>query len=158
VTVTSFHAQKVKVGTGRHVKRALGLSVGFSGSLDARAAENLAAYTVFAGKIPKGHKGAQPVYTRLVPLSQALYFDAAHTVVLLPRGKHTLPRLEQLHVNVSVLTDPMGRPINDGKDFTATVTHTGLVVSAASLPTAAAVDAPFAAGTVPSRLRSGESA
>jgi hypothetical protein len=31
---------------------------------------------------------------------------------------------------VSILTDPMKRPINNGKNFKATVTNTGLVVSA----------------------------
>jgi hypothetical protein len=51
-------------------------------------------------------------------------------VALLPRGKHTLPKLEQLQVNVSILTDPMGRPINNGKNFMATVTSAGLTISA----------------------------
>ena len=74
-------------------------------------------------------------------------------MVLLPRGKHTLPKLEQLQVNVSVLTDPMGRPINNGKNFNATVTNTGLVISRrgarqAAAPTAAAVDALFEQGWV----------
>jgi hypothetical protein len=50
-------------------------------------------------------------------------------VAILPRGKAKLPKLEKLQINVSILTDPMGRPINNGKNFTATVTNTGLVIS-----------------------------
>jgi hypothetical protein len=96
---------------------------------------------------------SQVLYNGLVPLTQAIYFPASNTVALLPRGKHTLPKLEQLHVNVSVLTDPMGRPINNGKNFTATVTNAGLVIStdqvtaaAAETPSAAALDALFERG------------
>jgi hypothetical protein len=49
-------------------------------------------------------------------------------------------------VNVSIVTDPMGRPINNGKNFTATVSNTGFIVStdrvtAAGAPSAAVVDA-----------------
>jgi hypothetical protein len=47
---------------------------------------------------------------------------------------------------VPILTDPTGRLINNGKNFTATVTNTGFIVSADRLagsepPKAAAVDA-----------------
>jgi hypothetical protein len=154
VTITSFGVEKVKVGHGKHTKRALALGVGFSGALSATAAQNLVAYTVFSGKVKKVHKVSQVLYNGLVPLSQAIYFPASDTLALLPkRGVHKLPKLEQLHVNVSILTDPMGRPINNGKNFTATVTSTGLVVSAdritaaaAATPSAAIVDALFEQG------------
>jgi hypothetical protein len=116
VTITSFGVEKVKVGTGRHAKRAPGLGIGFSGALSATAAQDLAAYTVLSGKVKKVHKMSQVLYNGPVPLSQAIYFPASVTVALVPRGKHTLPKLEQLHVNVSNLTDPMGRPINNGKN------------------------------------------
>jgi hypothetical protein len=149
VTITSFGVEKVKVGTGRHARSALALGVGFSGPLSSTAAQNLAAYTVFSGKVKKGHRMSQVLYNGFVPLSQAIYFSASNTVALLPRGKHTLPRLEQLQVNVSILTDPMGRPINNGKNFTATVTSAGLVVSSSSVK-AAAIDALFERGLVPS--------
>jgi hypothetical protein len=91
---------------------------------------------------------SQVLYNGLVPLTQAIYFAASDTVALIPRGKHTLPKLEQLHVNVSILTDPMGRPINNGKNFTATVSSAGLIVSAdrttaADALSAAAIDAVF---------------
>ena len=45
-----------------------------------------------------------------------------------------MPKLEQLHVNVSIVTDPMGRPINNGQNFTATVTNTGLILSTGRRP------------------------
>src|SRR5262249_2386592 len=123
--------------------------VGFSGDLDTTAAQNLAAYTVFSGKAKKVQKVPQVIYNKLVPLTQAIYFSASDTVVLLPRGKPKLPKLEQLQVNVSILTDPQHRPINNGKNFKATVTNTGLVISAAGGPLrAAAVDALFEKGDV----------
>ena len=132
-------------------KKALVLFVDFSGALTTTAAQNLAAYTVFSGKIKKVHKVSEVIYNKLVPLTQAIYNSSADSVILLPRGKHKLPKLEQLQVNVSVLTDPMGRPINNGKNFNATVTNTGLVIStrgaaATASPTAAAVDALFEQG------------
>jgi hypothetical protein len=141
VRLTSFGVEKVKIGTGRHAKRALALGIGFSGPLSSTAAQNLAAYTVFSGKVKKAHKTSQVLYNGLVPLSQAIYFSASNTVALLPRGKHTLPKLEQLQVNVSVLTDPAGRPINNGNNFTATVTNAGLVVSNAGAAPAERVEA-----------------
>jgi hypothetical protein len=156
VTVTSFRVQKVKVGTGRHARRALVLAVGFSGPLDSAAAQKLTAYMVFSGKIKKVHKVSQVIYNKFVPLSQAIYFSASNIVALLPRGLHSLPKLEQLRVNVSVLTDPMGRPINNGKNFTATVTNTGLIISprlrtaaATASPAASAVDVLFERGLAP---------
>ena len=91
-----------------------------------------------------------------MPLTEAIYNASADSVILVPRGKHTLPKLEQLQVNVSVLTDPMGRPINNGKNFSATVTNTGLVISpsvraaAIAVPSASAVDALFEQGLVAS--------
>jgi hypothetical protein len=148
VTITSFGVERVQISKKPHAPKALALGLGFSGALSSTAAQNLAAYTVFSGKVKKVHKMSQVLYNGFVPLTQAIYFSASDTVALIPRGKHTLPKLEQLHVNVSVLTDPMGRPINNGKNFTATVTSAGLIVSADKLagspsepPTAAAIDA-----------------
>jgi hypothetical protein len=146
--VTAFQVAKVVRGHGRHTQRALALAVSFDGPLDATAAQNLSAYTVYSGKVKKVHKVSQVVYSSLVRLSGAMYIAGSEFVVLFPRGLHTLPKLEQLHVNVSILTDPQGREINNGKNFTATVTNAGLVVSADRV--AAAVDALFERGIVPS--------
>jgi hypothetical protein len=129
VTITSLQVTKVKISAKHHAKKALVLAVGFSGALDATAAQTLAAYTVFSGKIKKIHKIPQVIFNKLVPLTQAMYISASDSVVLLPRGKRKLSKFEQLQVNVSVLTDPMGQPINDGRNFTATLTRTGLVLS-----------------------------
>jgi hypothetical protein len=136
----------VQIKKGRHAPKALALGIGFSGALDPTAAQDLSAYMVFSGKAKKGFKTSQVIYHKFVPLSQAVYFPASDTLALLPRGLHKLPKLEQLHVNVSILTDPMGRPINNGKNFTATVTNAGLVVSADRIansepPGTAAIDA-----------------
>ena len=140
VTITSLQVEKVNLGTRHHVKKALVLVVQFSGALGTTAAQNLAAYTDFSGKIKKVHKVSQVIYNKLVPLTQAIYNSSGDSVILVPRGKPTLPKLEQLQVNVSLLTDPLGRPINDGTNFKATVTNTGLVISSSLSP--AAIDAP----------------
>ncbi len=85
---------------------------------------------VFSGKIKKVHKVSQVLYNKSrAPDSGDLLRLGQTRVVLVPKGKHALPKLEQLQVNVSVLTDPMGRPINNGKNFNATITNTGLVIT-----------------------------
>jgi hypothetical protein len=144
--------KKVKVGKSPRAPKALALDVMFSGALDAKAAQNLGAYTAFSGKVKKVHKVAQVTYNKFVPLTQAIYFPAVTSVVLLPRGKHKLSKLEQLQVNVSILTAPTGRPINNGKNFKAAVTNTGFIVTtigstpASAAPAAASIDALFARG------------
>ena len=149
MTITSFGVEKVKVGTGRHVKRALALGIGFRGPLSSTAAQNLAAYMAFSGTVRRVRKVVQVLYNKPVPLRQAIYFPANNTVALLPTKRvRALPKLQQLRVNVSILTDPLGRPINNGKNFTATATNRGPVVTSARFsgsesPAAAAVDALF---------------
>ena len=144
MTITSFAVEKVHIGRKAHRQRALVLFVQFSGALSTTAAQNLAAYTAFSGKIKKVHKVSQVIFNKFVPLVQAIYDSGVNSVILLPRGKHKLPKLEQLQVNVSVLTDPMGRPINNGKNFAATITNTGLVIS--ERVHAAAIDALYEQG------------
>ncbi len=155
VTITALRVEKLKLGRKGHKHAVLVLFVQFSGALDATAAQNLADYTVFSGTKKKVHKVSRIIYNKLVPLTQAIYNSSSDSVTLLPRGKHKLPKFEQLSVNVSLLTDPLGRPINNGKDFTATVANKGLVIStsgsasAIEAPTAAAVDTLFEHGLVP---------
>jgi len=156
VTVTNLAVQKVKIATKHKAQKALVLFVQFSGALSTAAAQNLAAYTALSGKIKKVHKVSEVIYNKVVPLTQAIYNSSADTVILLPRGKSKLPKLEQLQLNVSVLTDPMGRPINNGKNFNATITNSGFIVSerrtaaaiAPPTPTPAAIDALFERGLV----------
>jgi hypothetical protein len=145
VTVTSVGVQKVVLGTGHHKKRYLVLAVGYSGGLAPAGAQNPTAYTLHAGQITVVHRVSQVTYTTPVPLVQAFYSPVTNIVALVPQGNRKLPRLEQLHVNVSIVTDPMGRPINNGKNLTATVGNTGLVISTDRIaetdrPAAAAVD------------------
>jgi hypothetical protein len=83
-------------------------------------------------------KVSQVLYNKLMPLSQAIYYPSMNFVALVPKGLHKLPKLEQLHVDVSILTDPMGGELNNGKNFTATVTSAGLVVSPDRITTAVA--------------------
>ncbi len=133
VTITAFQVRKVQLGKKGHKSKTFALFVQFSGALDTSAAQNVAAYTVFSGKINKVHKVPRIVYNKRVPLSQAVYISSTNSVILFPRGKHILPKFEQLQVNVSLLTDPEGRPINNGKNFTASVARKGLVVSTSAV-------------------------
>ena len=121
VTITSLKVEKVKIGTKRHAPKAWVLFVQFSGALGTTAAENVAAYTDFSGKIRKVHKVSRIIYNKFVPLTQAIYNSSGDSVILVPKGKQKLSKFEQLQVNVSLLTDPLGRPINNGKNFSATV-------------------------------------
>ena len=152
VTIMSLRVEKVSLGSGQHLKKALVLVVQFSGALGTTAAQNLAAYTALSGKFKKVHKAFQVVYNKLLPLTQAIYDSSADSVTLIPRGKSSLPKLERLQVNVSLLTDPLGRPINNGNNFNATVSNKGLVISSSlsaegsQSPAPAAVDALFARG------------
>jgi hypothetical protein len=152
VTVTFVGVEKVVLGTGRHTKQYPVLGVGYSGGLDPTAAQNLAAYTVISGKVENVHKVSEVVYNKPVPLTQAIYYPSMNFVALVPNGQRKLPKFEQLHVNVSLVTDPQGRPINDGQNLTATATPTGLAlftqVKAAAIerPAPGSVDALFEQG------------
>ena len=121
VTITSLKVEKVKIGTELHAPKAWVFFVQFSGALGSTAAENVAAYTDFSGKISKVHKVSRIIYNKFVPLTQAIYNSAGDSLILVPKGKQKLPKFEQLQVNGSLLTDPLGRPINNGKNFSATV-------------------------------------
>ncbi len=126
VTITSFRVEKVKIGVEPQGNKTPALVVQFSGALGTTAAQNLAAYTDFSGKIKKSGKVTEIVYSKVVPLTRAIYNSTGNTVILLARGKPSLPRLEQLQVNVSLLTDPLGRPINNGKNLTASTSSNGV--------------------------------
>ena len=122
--------EKVAIGTGRRKKTYVVLGVDYNGSLNPTAAQNVAAYTVYSGKVEKNHKVSQVVYNKPMPLSRAIYFPSRTSKALsVPRGHRKLANLEKLEVNVSLVTDPQGRPINNGQNFTATVTNTGVVAA-----------------------------
>jgi hypothetical protein len=139
----------------KHVKKAIVLFVQFSGALAASAAQNLAAYVALGGKTKKVHKVSQVIYNKVIPLLFAIYNPSGNTVILVPRTRNKLPKLEQLQINVSLLTDPVGRPINNGQNFAATLTRSGFILStigsmpAVATPAAAAIDAVFERGMMP---------
>jgi hypothetical protein len=62
-----------------------------------------------------------------VPLSSAIYDPTAHTIALFPKGKYNRAQPEQLRITASLLTDGLGRPIDEnhdgqpGGDFVATL-------------------------------------
>jgi hypothetical protein len=157
VTVTAFRDQKYRLIMNHHVKRAIVLFVQFSGALDANAAQNLGAYRALGGKMKKVHKVSQVIYNKPIPLLQAIYASSGDTVILIPKTSAKLPKLEQLQMNVSILKDAMEVPINNGQSFAATLTRSGFILSTigvtpsiATSPAAAAIDALFEHGLVPS--------
>jgi hypothetical protein len=144
VTLTSLHGAKVTLGTGRKAKKATAVVLQFSGALNPTAAQNPAVYSLLAGTIKK-HAVS---FTKPVPLASAMYSPSALTVTLVPRGSRKLPKYEQLTIASGLLTDTLGRPIDGGHTVVATVSTSGLVisasdVSAAGAPQPAVVDALF---------------
>jgi hypothetical protein len=85
-------------------------------------------------------------FNKPVPLASATYSASAMTVTLLPEGKRKLPKYEQLTIASGLLTGTLGRPIDGGHSMVATLSKSGLVISASDVsadgaPRAAVVDA-----------------
>jgi hypothetical protein len=145
VTLTSIRGEKVKLGTGRKAKKATVVVLQFSGALNPSTAQNVADYSLLAGTIKKKVLG----FNKSVPLASATYDPSAQTVTLLPQGKRKLPKYEQLTIRSGLLTDSLGRPIDEGHTVVVTVDRSGQVISQAAVstalvPSAAMVDALFA--------------
>ena len=97
-----------------------------------------------------------------MPLASATYNPSARTVTLLPQGSRKLPKYEQLTIRSGLLTDSLGRPIDEGHTVVVTVGKSGQVISQAAVsttqaPSAAMVDALFAGelGLSPKTPRNG---
>jgi hypothetical protein len=143
VTITSLRVEAVKLGVRPHARRVLALVAHFSGAVGTAAAENLAAYAIFSGRLARAHRAVQTVFNKPVALARAVVDSAANNVLLIPRRSASLRRFDEVRVNASLLTDPQGRPINNGTDFEAAITVKGFVVSPS--PSAAAPSASHSA-------------
>jgi hypothetical protein len=144
VTLTSIRAAKVRIGKGHKAKKETVVVLQFSGALNPSTAQNPGAYSLLAGTMKKKVLG----FNKAVPLASATYDPSAETVTLLPQGKRKLPKYEQLTIRSGLLTDSLGRPIDEGRTVVVTVGRSGQVISqaatsAARLPSAAMVDALF---------------
>ncbi|MGP0066705.1 MAG: Calx-beta domain-containing protein [Isosphaeraceae bacterium] len=145
VTLTSIRGAKVRLETGRKAKKATVVVLQFSGALDPSTAQSVADYSLLAGMVKK----KVLTFNKPVPFTSAIYDPVAHTVTLLPQGKRKPPKYEQLTIRSGLLTDSLGRPIDQGRTVVATVGRSGQVISqaatsAARTPSAAMVDALFA--------------
>ena len=145
VTLTSIRGAKVRLGTGRKAKKATVVVLQFSGALDPSTAQNVVDYSLLAGTIKKKVLS----FSKPVPFTSAIYNPTAQTVTLLPQVKRKLPKYEQLTIRSGLLTDSLGRPIDQGHTVVATIGRSGQVISqaatsAAPTPSAAMVDALFA--------------
>jgi hypothetical protein len=69
------------------------------------------------------------------------FLTAAMTVTLVPQGSRKLPKYEQLTITSGLLSDTQGRPIDGGHNVVATLSKSGLVISAAGALKPAVVDA-----------------
>ena len=129
VTLTSIEGSTVKLGTGRKAKKAMALVLQFSGALNPTAAQNPAAYSLLAGTVKKH----AVTFGKPVPLASAMYSPSAMTVTLVPQGSRKLPKYEQLTIASGQLTDTLGQPIDGGHNLVATLSKSGLVISASDV-------------------------
>ncbi|SIO59718.1 Ig-like domain (group 2) [Singulisphaera sp. GP187] len=144
VTLTSLRVERVNLGATRRLRNVKALVAGFSGPLSETAAQNLAAYAVSSGRLIRAIGGPRIVFDGRVTLTRALYDAPQNRVILIPVRPARLPRIEHLRVDVSRLTDPQDRPINNGRNFEAVATPRGLLGSPSASQvalSAAAVDA-----------------
>jgi hypothetical protein len=114
VIVTSAQIESVAVRKGRKVKRQAVVVLNFNGPLNSGAADNLAAYSVLPGKVKKG---VITYINKPVPMASAVYDPGAKTVTLYPRSTLKLGTKMQLQVNAALLTDALGRPIENGHNY-----------------------------------------
>jgi hypothetical protein len=111
VTVMSaaLAVQVQQQSRGRH-RPAPAIVVQFSGALNPAAASNVAVYTLTTVARGKTHK------TRTVPLAQAIYNPAVHTVTLVLRKARVRPAPLQLRISGASVTDALGRPLDGNGD------------------------------------------
>jgi hypothetical protein len=109
VVTAAFAVQLQQQKRGRY-RPTPAILVRFSGALNAVSASNVAAYTLTTVAAGKAHK------SRAVPLAQALYNPAAHTVTLLLGKTRVRKPPLQLRISGTSLTDALGRPLDGNGD------------------------------------------
>jgi hypothetical protein len=145
--LTSVQQQSVAVGTGRKARKVTALVLYFSAPLNTSAAENLAAYSLLPGKVKRR---VTTFINKPVPMSSANYTPGATTVTLLPRNTSRLARIMELQVTSALLTDTLGRPLDNGHNYVVTVSRSGSTIRSLDL---VASPAPRAApGIAPRRV------
>jgi RHS repeat-associated protein len=144
VTVLSAQVETIKIRKGKKTVKETVLVVDFSAAINASAADNANAFELAPViKVKASGKGEnkKPATTKLgalVPVASASYMASNSSVTLLPRGKLTASKPEELIVNGSLLIDTSGREIdgNDdgqpGGDYIATIS--GKRVTAGGIP------------------------
>jgi hypothetical protein len=141
VTVSSLKTGPVTIGTGKKAKKTTGIVILFSGALNPAPARSLAAFHLLSGKVKKH----DTIYSKNVPLSEAIYDPSAHTISLVPKGKLNMAQPEQLKITASLLTDSLGRPIDGnhdgqpGGDFVATLKGKTVTIAATCVARATSV-------------------
>jgi hypothetical protein len=158
--------ETIKVGKGKKAKTETVLVLGFSGALNAGAADDPNAYQlapIIKVKARGKGKHRQPSRIKLgtaVAPASTVYNASNHSVTLTPRGKLNAAKPEELTINATLVTDALGRPIdgNDdgqpGGNYVATFSRGGVTIGGvaavrtgnqpATIP--AAIDAVLARG------------
>ena len=138
VTVESLQVETIKVAKGKKAKKGTVLALNFSGALNATSADNASAYPlapIIKVKASGKGKNRRPATTKLgaaVSPASAAYSASNNQVTLVPRGKLTASKPEELIVTGALLTDALGREIDGdddgqaGSDYVATVSGTRL--------------------------------
>jgi hypothetical protein len=111
VTVTSIGITTVEVAGRKKAKKENVIEIQFSGPLNTNAAQNIAAYQLYAGTTKKSHT----TFKTRVRLARAVYNSSTMSVTLYPAGTLTLTHPDQLSISAGMVTDIYGRPI-DGND------------------------------------------
>ncbi|MHC5543593.1 hypothetical protein ACYOEI_35665, partial [Singulisphaera rosea] len=126
-TVTAIQVQPVVISTRPFLRRRLALVVHFNGALSTTGAQNPLAYNVFAGRLVRVHDASVVIIDHRISLCWAVYYALNNQVTLIPRGNVSLPRLERLMVDVSLVTSPQGAPINNGENIDVKTWRRGLI-------------------------------
>jgi hypothetical protein len=106
--------ETVSVGKGRKAKKQAVVVLQFSAPLNPSAGQNLAAYSLLPGKV---RKRVITYINKPVPMASAVYNPGAMTVTLFPRSTLKPGMKFQLQITAALLTDALGRPIENSQNF-----------------------------------------
>jgi uncharacterized repeat protein (TIGR01451 family) len=125
VTLTSVQVQTAPVGTGKKARKVPVLVLHFSAALNGAAAQDAAAYALLTGKTKKH----VVTFGKPAPPGSAVYDPTALTVTLFPKSKRKLPKSLELEINASMVTDGLGRLIDNGHNYVVMVSRSGSTIT-----------------------------
>ncbi len=125
VTIASAHYATATTIKGKKTRKVKAIDLQLSAPINAAAAQNLAAYALLSGKAKK----SVVHYSTPVALSQAHYDAATQSLTLIPRNSVKLTRLMQLRITTVMLSDTLGRPVNNGQGIVVTINRSAFTIT-----------------------------